>query len=65
MVTGTVKWFDPKKGYGFVNTEGGDHFCHQTDIAMEGYRELVEGEKVEFDSVQTERGLQAKNIKVV
>jgi cold shock protein len=64
MSEGIVKWFNSEKGYGFIGSEGGDHFCHHTDLIMDGYRELVEDEKVEFDSVQTERGLQAKNVKL-
>jgi cold shock protein len=62
MVTGTVKWFDAEKGFGFIGTEGGDHFVHHSDIVMEGYRELSEDDEVAFDSVQGERGLQAKNV---
>ena len=62
MQTGTVKWFDAEKGFGFIGTEGGDHFVHHSDIVMEGYRELSEDDEVAFDSVQGERGLQAKNV---
>jgi cold shock protein len=63
MATGTVKWFNADKGFGFITTEGGDHFVHHSDIIMEGYRELSGDDEVDFDSVQGERGLQAKNVK--
>ena len=52
MAQGTVKWFSNEKGYGFIEREGGeDVFVHHTAIAMEGYRTLTEGQRVEFDVV--------------
>mgnify|MGYP005831426137 FL=1 len=51
-VTGTVKWFNDQKGFGFLQVDGGkDVFVHQTAIQMNGFRTLVEGEKVEFSIV--------------
>jgi cold shock protein len=64
MATGTVKWFNDAKGYGFISQEGGeDVFVHHTAITMEGFRTLKEGEKVEFDVVQGPKGLQAANVR--
>ena len=63
MATGTVKWFNDAKGYGFISQEGGeDVFVHHTAITMDGFRTLKEGEKVEFDVVQGPKGLQAANV---
>ncbi len=63
MATGTVKWFNDAKGYGFISQEGGeDVFVHHTAISMEGFRTLKEGEKVEFEVVQGPKGLQAANV---
>mgnify|MGYP001328473979 CR=1 FL=1 len=56
MAQGTVKWFNPEKGYGFITREDGDDvFVHHTAIVGEGYRSLDEGQRVSFD-VTTERG---------
>ncbi len=64
MATGTVKWFNDAKGYGFISQEGGeDVFVHHTAITMEGFRTLKEGEKVEFEVVQGPKGLQAANVR--
>jgi CspA family cold shock protein len=64
MATGTVKWFNDAKGYGFISQEGGeDVFVHHTAIQMDGFRTLKEGEKVEFDVVQGPKGLQAANVR--
>jgi CspA family cold shock protein len=64
MATGTVKWFNDAKGYGFISQEGGeDVFVHHTAITMDGFRTLKEGEKVEFDVVQGPKGLQAANVR--
>ena len=64
MATGTVKWFNDAKGYGFISQETGeDVFVHHTAISMEGFRTLKEGEKVEFDVVQGPKGLQAANVR--
>ena len=64
MVKGTVKWFNNKKGYGFVLTDGGPEvFVHHTSILGDGYKTLREGEVIEYDVVDTERGKQASNVK--
>ena len=62
-VQGRVKWFDARKGYGFIQREGEeDIFVHYTAIEMEGYKKLEDGEAVEFEVVQTERGAQAAKV---
>ncbi len=61
--TGTVKWFNDSKGFGFITRESGDDvFVHFRSIAGEGYRSLREGEQVEFDVVDGPKGLQAENV---
>ena len=61
--TGTVKWFNAEKGYGFIESEeGGDVFVHFSAIQGEGFKTLEEGEEVTFDVVQGNRGLQAENV---
>jgi CspA family cold shock protein len=61
--TGTVKWFNDAKGYGFITTEGGeDVFVHFSAIQAKGFRSLAEGSTVEFDLVQGPKGLQAANV---
>jgi CspA family cold shock protein len=63
MSEGTVKWFNPRKGYGFITAEDGkDIFVHYADISGEGYRTLVEGDTVTFDVVEGEKGLRAENV---
>jgi CspA family cold shock protein len=63
MSTGTVKWFNDAKGFGFITQEGGqDVFVHHTAIAAEGFRTLAEGERVQFDVVEGPKGLQAANV---
>ncbi len=65
-VVGTVKWFNGDKGYGFLAREGGpDVFVHSTAIEAEGFRNLTEGQKVEFTIEKGPKGLQAANVKVV
>jgi len=65
-VRGTVKWFNPKKGYGFITKEDGtDVFVHHTAINMKGFRTLEEGQKVEFDIVEGPKGPQAANVTVI
>ena len=62
-VTGKVKWFDAKKGFGFIEHEGGkDVFVHYSSISGDGFRTLEDGEKVEFDLVEGAKGLQAQNV---
>lgn len=61
--TGTVKWFNDAKGYGFITTERGeDVFVHFSAIQSKGFRSLAEGSTVEFDLVQGPKGLQAANV---
>lgn len=61
--TGTVKWFNDAKGYGFITTERGeDVFVHFSAIQAAGFRSLAEGSAVEFDLVQGPKGLQAANV---
>jgi CspA family cold shock protein len=64
MPIGTVKWFDTKKGFGFiVNSEGRDVFVHYTSIDGDGFRALRDGEQVEYEESQGEKGLLAKAVK--
>ena len=64
MATGTVKWFNNKKGYGFINEEGGrDIFVHFSSIEMEGYKSLTEGEEVIFEDEESTRGPEAKHVR--
>ena len=64
MSKGTVKWFDCKKGFGFiVNEQGQDVFVHFTSIEGEGFRSLNDGEKVEYEQVTGSKGLSAQNVK--
>jgi CspA family cold shock protein len=67
MATGTVKWFNDSKGFGFITQDGGgeDVFCHQSAISATGFRSLTEGQKVEFEVKQGPKGLQAANVRVV
>lgn len=63
IVQGTVKWFNSEKGYGFIQVEGGnDVFVHYTAILGDGFRTLEEGQRVEFDIVEGQRGPQAANV---
>lgn len=60
---GTVKWFNNQKGYGFISTEdGNDIFVHYSGLRMEGYKTLDEGQSVEFDIVEGDKGPQATNV---
>ena len=62
-MTGKVKWFNAEKGYGFIEREdGGDVFVHFSAIQSEGFKTLEEGQAVEFDVVQGNRGEQAANV---
>ena len=63
MAKGTVKWFSEEKGYGFIaQEEGKDIFVHFSSISMPGFKTLTEGEVVEFDIEESDRGLVAKNV---
>ena len=62
-MTGKVKWFNNEKGYGFIEYKDGEYiFVHYSAILSEGYKNLVEGQYVEFELVRTDKGLQAKNV---
>ena len=61
--TGTVKWFNDQKGFGFIQREKGDDvFVHHSNINSEGFRSLAEGQRVEFDVTPGKKGLQAENV---
>jgi CspA family cold shock protein len=64
LATGKVKWFSNEKGFGFIEREGGedDVFVHHSAIQMDGYRSLTEGQEVQFEVVQGDKGLQASNV---
>lgn len=63
METGTVKWFNSEKGFGFIEREGGgDVFVHFSAITGEGFKSLDEGQRVQFNVVQGNRGPQAENV---
>lgn len=65
MSKGTVKWFSEKKGYGFITQEDGDDlFVHYSAIDGDGFKTLREGDEVEFEISQGEKGLQATNVRV-
>ena len=65
MATGKVKWFDPKKGFGFVvNDDGKDVFIHYTSIDGDGFRCLKNGETVEYDQLDSDKGLQGRNVRI-
>jgi len=64
LAKGTVKWFNEKKGFGFIKREDGeDLFVHYSSIDMDGFKNLIEGDEVTFDIEETDRGFQAKNVK--
>ncbi len=67
MATGKVKWFNGEKGFGFIEQDGGgpDVFAHYSAIQANGYRELAEGQAVNFDVTQGAKGLQADNITLI
>jgi CspA family cold shock protein len=66
MATGTVKWFNDAKGFGFIAQEGGeDVFCHHSAINADGFRTLAEGQKVEFEVTRGPKGLQAQNVRAI
>ena len=66
MATGTVKWFNDAKGYGFIEQDGGeDVFVHFSAIAMDGFKTLAEGQEVEFEIQTGAKGLHAMNVQRV
>ncbi len=66
MAKGRVKWFNEKKGYGFISREdGGDVFVHFSSIKKEGFKTLYEGDEVEFEISEGPKGLQATNVTVL
>lgn len=67
MPAGTVKWFNGEKGYGFITPEDGskDLFVHFSAIQGEGYKTLNEGQKVEYEATQGQKGPQASNVRVI
>ena len=67
MLTGTVKWFNDAKGFGFIAPEEGgeDVFCHYSAVQSDGFKSLAEGQKVEFEVVKGPKGLQAQNVRKV
>ncbi len=66
MAQGTVKWFNGEKGYGFIAVDGGqDVFVHYSAIVADGYRSLDEGQRVEFEVTQGQKGPQADQVRVI
>jgi CspA family cold shock protein len=67
MATGTVKWFNAEKGFGFIEQDDGaaDVFVHQSAIDVQGYRTLDEGQKVSYETTQGQKGLQASNVRPI
>ena len=64
MANGTVKWFNNKKGYGFINADNGrDIFVHFSSVEMDGYKSLNEGEQVTFEIEESDRGPEAKKVR--
>ncbi|MFH1616104.1 MAG: cold shock domain-containing protein [Planctomycetota bacterium] len=66
MVRGSVKWFDTKKGYGFaVNEKGKDVFIHYSSIEGDGFRCLKDGQAIEYEEFDSEKGLAARNVRII
>ena len=64
-MTGTVKWFNAEKGFGFITADGNDVFVHYSAIVSDGYKALAENDVVEFDLVESDKGAQAANVKKI
>lgn len=63
---GTVKCFDSKKGYGFINgSDGKEYFFHYSQLLMDGFKSIDAKQQIEFDAVKTDRGIQANKVKVI
>ncbi len=66
MATGTVKFFNNEKGYGFISQESGDDvFVHFSAIQSDGYKTLEQGQRVEFDTAQGRKGIEAQNVRLI
>lgn len=66
MAKGIVKWFDPDKGFGFLlNEEGMEVFVHYSEVIKEGFRCLKTGQQVEYNQIETNKGLQGKRVQIV
>ncbi|CAA9892507.1 major cold shock protein [Candidatus Methylobacter favarea] len=66
LTTGTVKWFNPDKGFGFITQQSGpDVFVHFRNIKSSGYKSLSEGQQVQFNVTKGEKGFQAENVSVI
>jgi CspA family cold shock protein len=67
MTVGSVKWFNAEKGFGFITPDGGgeDLFVHHSAIQMQGFRDLSEGQRVEFEVTQGQKGMQASNVRSI
>ena len=65
MNNGVVKWFDSKKGYGFITSEDKDIFVHYSGIIADGFKSLTEGQNVSFDTVDSDKGVKAVNVVAV
>ena len=66
MAKGIVKWFDPKRGFGFIiNEQGQDVFVHYTNLDVEGFRCLRDGQNVKYKQVDTGKGLQARKVQII
>lgn len=62
---GVVRWFDNEKGYGFIDCENNDVFVHYKAVEQDGYKSLSQNQKVKFYMIETEKGLQAKNVAIL
>jgi len=67
MATGTVKWFNDDKGYGFITPDGGgnDLFVHHSNIQMSGFKSLKDGQRVQYEAAQGKKGPEAQNVVVL